>query len=191
MCGSKRYYGGRIRNYEKIGRSIEMSKANQALSQPVKSLLRAGGVKIKTYEELKSKAIFSMEELATYENLNQDMETKLALHWNEMNLIAVDDQALTSAEVANELVLHELVHMTTDKFAKEYEGEAGRQTKECVAQVGMFKLTLVLGLNPAYYADVTLDYIKQFPMANFKRVEIDSDKAVEYLVKGIGMERVA
>lgn len=168
-----------------------MSKVNQALTSSVRKLLRGVGVKVMTYQELTSKVNFSIEAITKFEDLQSNMLKNKALHWNEMNLIAVDDDALTSAEDANELVLHELIHMTATKLERVYEGEAGVETEECVAQVGMFKLILVLGLNPAPYADRTLEYIKQFPKANFRRVEVDSDRAVEYLVKTVGMEKVA
>ena len=168
-----------------------MSKANQALTSSVKKLLKGAGVKIMTYQELNSKVNFSIESLSGHPTLYQDMAKNKALHWEEMNLIAVDDEALISTEDTNELVLHELIHLTATKLGRIFEGEVGRQTEECIAQVGMFKLTLVLGLNPAPYADRTMEYIKQFPKANFRKVEIASDKAVEYLVRNIGMERVA
>lgn len=168
-----------------------MSKTNQALTNSVKKLLRGVGVKTMTYQELFSKANFSIEALAKYKNLKEDMSNKKALHWNEMNLIAVDDEALVSAEDTNELILHELIHMASQRFGKVYVTETDKQTEECIAQVGMFKLVLVLDLNPASYADKTLEYIKQFPRANFKKVEAESDKIVEYLVKHIGLERVA
>ncbi len=168
-----------------------MSNVNQSLSPQVKKLLYGVGVKCKTYTELCSKVNFSIDVLVKHDELLEEMRTKKALHLEEMNIIAVDDNALTSTEDANELVLHELVHMTAKKLERVYEGETGKETEECVAQIGMFKLVLVLGLNPAWYADTTLEYIKNFLKADFKRAEIDSDKAVEYLVKAIGMERVA
>jgi len=168
-----------------------MSKVHQALTSSVKKLLRQVGVKIVSYQELTQKVNFSIEVIHEKEELFQSMTKQKAIHWAEMNLIAVDDEALINAEDATELVLHELIHMTKAKVQRECEGENGRQTEECVAQVGMFKLTLVLGLNPAVYADKTLEYIKEFPKANFKRVDVDSDRAVEYLVGFIGLEKVA
>jgi hypothetical protein len=162
-----------------------------ALGPQVKKLLSRAGVKIRTYEELKLKMNFSIDTIQNNPSIFKDMETKKALHINDMNLIAIDDNSLNSTEDANELVLHELIHMTANKLNRKYEGEAGEQTEECVAQIGMFKLVLVLGLNPAPYADSTLEYIKQFPKANFKKVDADSDKAVDYLVKFVGLERVA
>lgn len=168
-----------------------MSNINQSLSQPVKKLIWATKTKIKTYEEIESKVNFSFYAIKNVDTISKSMETKKALNIPEMNLIGVDESALTSTEEANELVLHELIHMTAAKLNRKYEGEAGEQTEECVAQIGMFKLCLVLGLNPAPYADSTLEYIKQFPKANFKKVDMDSDKAVDYLVKFVGMERVA
>ena len=166
-----------------------MSKVNQNLSQQVKKLIKGVEVKIVSYSELTSEVNFGTHQ--PKESLLLDMATQKACHSQELNLIAVDDDALVSTEVANELVLHELVHLATTKLGLTYEGEAEEQTKECVAQIGMFKTTLVLGLNPAPYADATLEYIKQFPKANFKRVETDSDKVVEYLVKFVGLEKVA
>lgn len=162
-----------------------------SLSEQVKKLVWANKTKVKTYSEFMDKTAFTFEALTHQESLNDSLKNKKALHVEDMNLIAVDDSALGSTEEANELVLHELIHMTAKKLERVYEGEAGVQTEECVAQIGMFKLVLVLGLNPAYYADSTLEYIKQFPKADFKRVEIDSDKAVEHLLKAVGMEKVA
>jgi hypothetical protein len=153
-----------------------------SLSSQVKKLLSGAGIKVRTYSELSSKVNFTFEALTHQAYLTDSMANKKALHLEDMNLIAVDDAALNSTEEANELVLHELVHLATKKLDKTYEGEAGEETEECVAQVGMFKLILVLGLNPAWYADSTLEYIKGFPKADFKKVEIDSDKVVEYLV---------
>lgn len=167
-----------------------MSKVNQSLTSSVKRLLKGVGVKIMTYQELMSKVNSSTDQVLD-QKLFDDMETKKALHCNAMDVIAVDDDSLTSTEDVNELVLHELIHMTADKLNRVYEGEVGVQTEECVAQIGMFKLILVLGLNPAPYADRTLEYIKPFNKANFKKVEIDSDKAVEYLVRFVGLEKVA
>jgi hypothetical protein len=168
-----------------------MTNVNQNLSNPVKKLLTALGVKTRTYAELCSKANFSIDVLVKHEELLEEMKTKKALHITEMNVIAVDENAFDCTEEANELVLHELVHMTKDKLERHYEGEAGQETEEVVAQIGMFKLILVLGLNPAPYADRTLEYIKQFQKANFKKAEIDSDRAVGYLVRFVGMEKIA
>ena len=162
-----------------------------ALGPQVKKLLSKAGIKIRTYEELKSKVNFSMESIQNNPGIFKDMETKKALHIGDMNLIAIDDDSLNSTEEVTELVLHELIHMTANKLNRRYEGEAGQETEECVAQIGMFKLVLVLELNAAPYADTTLEYIKRFPKANFKKVEADSDRAVDYLVKFLGMEKVA
>jgi hypothetical protein len=164
---------------------------HMSLSSQVKKLLGAVGVKVRTYEDLSTKVNFTFDALIHYDEIVESMRSKKALHINEMNVVAVDENALTSTEDANELVLHELIHMTASKLERVYEGETGQETEECVAQIGMFKLILVLGLNPAPYADKTLEYIKQFPKANFKKAEIDSDKAVEYLVKFVGLEKVA
>ena len=161
-----------------------MSKANQNLSKQVKKLLAAVGVEIYTYDELKQKMNFGTDIIET-------MTNKKALHIGDNKIIAICDDSLTSTEDVNELILHELIHMTAANLNRKCQTEAGFQTEECTAQIGMFKLTLVLGLNPAPYADRTLDYIKQFPKANFRKAEIYSDKAVEYLVKFIGLEKVA
>lgn len=166
-----------------------MSKVNQAISSSVKKLLNGVGVKTCSYSELAPKVKgFTLENET---EVLEKMSTQKALHLVNEKLIAVDDEDLASTEDANELVLHELIHLTAPILKRYYEGEIGEQTEECVAQIGMFKLTLVLGLNPAPYADKTLEYIKQFPKVNFKRVEIDSDRAVEYLVKFVGLEKVA
>ena len=162
-----------------------------SLSPQVKKLLSGVGAKVRTYSELTSKVNLSFDAVANNPELLNQIKNQKALHINEMQMIAVDDAALTSTEEANELVLHELVHMTAAKLNRIYEGEQGKETEEVVAQIGMFKLVLVLGLNPAWYADSTLEYIKGFQKANFKRAEIDSDKAVEYLVKQVGLEKVA
>lgn len=167
-----------------------MSNIQMSLSQQVKELLWANKIKFKTYSDFISKGGFTFEALAQQEYLTDALNNKKALHLEDMGVIAVDDNALNSTEEANELVLHELIHMTAKKLDRVYEGEAGQQTEECVAQIGMFKLVLVLGLNPAWYADTTLEYIKRFPKANFRKAEIDSDKAVEYLLKAVGLEKV-
>lgn len=144
-----------------------------------------------SYQEFTSKVNFSIDSVTKQKHILNEMNKNKALHWNEMSVIAIDDDALTSTEEANELVLHELIHMANTKLGRTYETEKDKQTEECVAQIGMFKLILVLGLNPAAYADRTLEYIKQFPKADFRKVETDSDKAVEYLVKYVGLEKVA
>lgn len=159
-----------------------MSKANQALSTPVKKLLRGVGVKVMTYSELKSKSDF----------LDETMDTMQATYSNELNIIGIDDNAMSSTEDVNELVLHELIHFTAQKLDRIHHGTTNDyETEDATAQIGMFKLILVLGINPAPYQDKVVDYLKQLPEANFEKAHRDSDKAMDYLVRQIGLERVA
>jgi hypothetical protein len=166
-----------------------MSKANRALTSSVKRLLNGVGVKIYTYEELLLKV--NSEEVVGKEYILEDMTKNKALHCNELNLIAIDDSSLVCPEDANELVLHELIHMTAGALDRNPVTLVDWETEECTAQIGMFKLILVLGINPAVYDDRTIDYCKRFTEMDVEKVYADSDKAVHYLVKHIGMEKVA
>ena len=148
-----------------------MSIVNKHLVGSVNELLKTLGTTVTTYSEM---------------GLDH---TNKAFHDQDANLIALDDASLQDAV---ELVLHELIHMTAPKVNRFVDdSDKARQTEEVTAQIGMLKLTLVLGLNPAHYATVTLDYVKDLSKANFKKAEMDSDRAVDYLVKQMELGKVA
>jgi hypothetical protein len=158
-----------------------MSKANQFLTNPVKRLIRKANVNVYTYSEIK--------EMDHDDSTLKAMEGFQAFNDPDRRVIGISDESLDEAD---ELVLHELIHMTGQSTGRIIQDdEVGNQTEEATAQIGMFKLVLVLGLNPACFADVTFDYLKNLTKANYKKADRDSDHAVDYLVEFLGMERVA
>ena len=175
-----------------------MSKANQLLLPSVNKLLRAVNVKVFTYTEVLEKF-----ELKPYHY--EAIQNFKGFYDPELNIIGFDDNC---QENANEIVLHELIHLTgsegrvgrqyvktvnqnlRSEFFEEVSNK-NKQTEEATAQIGMFKLILVLGVNPAFYADACFEYIKNLPKANFKKADRDSDKAVHYLMRFMGEEKVA
>jgi hypothetical protein len=174
-----------------------MKNINNMLSAPVNKLVKALGATVKLYSEIEAG-----KEVPDY--FHRMCGFSQGLYDGHRDLIGVED----SVEDPDMVVLHELIHYTGTKqrlkrkwiinnalciqdLPSELPTRAETQTEEATAQIGMLKLVLVLGFNPARFVDVTYNYLKTLPEADMNKADRDSDKAVDYLVKFIGMEKVA
>ena len=178
-----------------------MSKIMNSLVPSVQYLVASLGVKVMTHTEYLENPEYLGDSLEHPENW-------AAFYNPVLDVVVVNDTELANA---TELVLHEIIHwsgaetrlnrqwVTSMKAAMlgdqseellEYLTDK-RDTEEATAQIGMLKLALVLGLNPAQYAESTLTYLEDLLDFSLKKAEEDSDKAVEYLVTRIGMQKVA
>jgi antirestriction protein ArdC len=173
-----------------------MKNVSSYLTAPVNKLLKALDVQTVLYSELDTKDLpkYLVPCIKSAEGFYDGTNDVIGLKDNQKN--------------ADEVILHELIHFTGSKerlnrswivnntlacqnLPHEEQTDEDRQTEEATAQIGMLKLALVLGLNPARFTDCTHTYVSRLTKADLEKADRDSDKAVEYLVRVVGMERVA
>jgi antirestriction protein ArdC len=178
-----------------------MKSVSSYLTNPVNKLVRAIGVEIVPYSMM----------LGTHLEHNYHdgfLCATAGFYDGSMDFIGLNDRKGFHNKSADEIVLHELIHFTGTKerlnrkwiinnvlslrdFSFEMPTKKETQTEEATAQIGALKLALVLGLNPAKFTDNTFEYIKTLPEADLDKAERDSERAVEFILKFIGVEKVA
>lgn len=181
-----------------------MKKINSYLTAPVNKLIKAVGAKVLLYSELENH-----EKKPWY--FDEYLCSTYGFHDSTSDIIGINDtNSIDGCDPIDmdSTVLHELIHFTGTKERlgrgwvvnnsldsedsnSKIATEAETHTEEATAQIGALKLALVLGLNPARFADLTERYVSNLSKADLDKADKDSDKAVEYLVKFIGMEKVA
>ena len=178
-----------------------MSKLTNSLVPSVQSLIEALNVKIMLYSEL-------VENEKLFKKIGDVPDHYYGFYHSGADVIVIKDEHLNNS---TEVVLHELIHWAGAEgrlnrkwmlYSKAVlNGKANEEmsdyvdnckdTEEATAEIGMLKLVMVLGLNPATYADLTLNYLESLLSFNLKKADKDSDDAVEYLVSFLGMRKVA
>jgi len=167
-----------------------MSKLTNALVPSVQRLIEALQVKVITYSEL-------VQDSELFHEFGSIPDCMQGCYHPVLDMIVVKDEHLCNS---TEIVLHEIIHWagaesrlnrkwvtdskaimmgtasqeTLDSFNDD------RDTEEATAEIGMLKLVLVLGLNPAQQADSALDYLEGLLDIDMVKADKDSDKAVEY-----------
>jgi len=177
-----------------------MSKFTNALVPSVQRLIDALQVSVMTLSEIQE----DPELAKAFENVPSDYQ---GCYHPVEDVIMIRDEYLYNS---TEIVLHELIHwagaegrlnrkwilnsraamMTSDADVISDLMDT-KDTEEATAQIGMLKLVIVLGLNPALYSDLTLEYLESLLSFNLAKADRDSDKAVEHLVSFLGMRKVA
>lgn len=187
-----------------------MYQINDHLNPAVQNLLKSLGVEIK----LLSETIVSDnldEWRASSIMVNTTLPTQ-GLYYGPTDTIVLNDSDLGDA---TPVVLHELIHWSgaESRLKREWilnnvkdiesfwngtyvkddseEFTKGQHTEEAIAEIGMFKLMLLLGIEPMQYQERVINYLKYLSSADLMKADLESDIAVEYLVSFIGMEMVA
>ena len=177
-----------------------MSKFTNALVPSVQGLIDALQVSVMTLSEIQEDPRLAK----AFENMPSHY---LGCYHPVEDVIMIRDEYLHNS---TEIILHELIHwagaegrlnrkwitksraaMMTADLDVIMDLNETRDTEEATAQIGMLKLVLVLGLNPAEYSDKTLSYLEDLLSFNLAKADRDSDKAVEYLVGFLGMRKAA
>jgi len=117
------------------------------------------------------------------------------------DFIAFNHTPKSNIQDLNSCILHEIAHWSghpTRLNRKAIEAGANLaiyeldlhiiHTEEVIAQLGMFKLACYLGLNIEKYLEMTNLYIQRYFMANRLEADIESTKALGFI---IDRERVA
>lgn len=111
---------------------------------------------------------------------------------SQEDYIGLNERALESDRV-NEVVLHELIHWTghpsrlnRNTITSQLHGmrptSYDYHTEEATAQMGMFKLACLLGLDKELHLMLLNVYLTMFPEANLAKADWDSNQAVGYLL---------
>lgn len=111
------------------------------------------------------------------------------------DFIAFNHTPKPSIDDLNSCILHEIVHWSGHPTRLNREAvKAGSEllihelepsvihTEEVTAQLGMFKLATCLGLNNERYLEMTNRYIARYPLANYLDADMESTKALEFIV---------
>lgn len=164
-----------------------MSKILDGLYTPINLLIEKLNVKVFYYSELTQNNIA----------INYPECTWDGFYCTAKDYIGIKDEP---RDEINAVLMHELIHLTGSKYRLNRNSvsnfsskitEKDAQTEEITAYLGMFKLASHFNFELEEYANIVWEYIKKLDKADHNKADIDSDRAVDYLLSFLEERKTA
>lgn len=121
--------------------------------------------------------------------LPADVMTYAAVNFNAFYDIKADHIAIKSSGFdfmdLDTILLHEIIHWTGSRNRLNRKPSTNVEifhTEEGIAQMGMYKLTKILGIYKPEHDLYLSTYMRRLPHVNMAEVELESDKAVSFVL---------